>query len=130
MRRLLYAAAIFAVTGCMTDRTAATNPEPSPKLREALAGRTAGPPTSCINLRDIRSSRIIDESAIIYEMSSRLWYVNMPDGGCPGLHPNRALVSRTPSTSLCRGDIVRIIDPPSPMTFGACGLGKFVPYTK
>ena len=127
--RLVLAAALFAATGCMTDR-AATTAEPSPKLREALAGRTAGPPTACISLRDIRATRIIDETAIIYEMSGRRWYVNMPAGGCPGLRPNRALVSRTPSTSLCSGDIVRIIDPPTPMEFGACGLGKFTPYTR
>lgn len=130
MRLLLSIAAALLATGCMTDRTATAAPEPSPKVLEALAGRTAGKPTSCINLRDIQSTRIVDETAIIYKMTGQRWYVNMPAGGCPGLRPNRALVSRTPSTSLCSGDIVRIIDPPSPMEFGACGLGRFTPYTR
>jgi len=120
------------MTGCMTGgaHTAAAPPAPSPALVKALAGRTPGAPVSCISLTDIRSSRIIDTRTIIYEAGSRRWYVNQPPGGCAGLAPSRALVTSTTTTSLCRGDIIRVIDPPNPMTFGSCGLGEFVPYTK
>jgi len=114
----------------MDREPATTSTELSPALASALVGRKAGAPTSCINLRDIRSTRIVDTSAIIYETSASRWYVNRPPSGCPGLRPERALVSRTPSTSLCSGDIVRIIDPPSPIEYGACGLGQFVPYSR
>ena len=130
MRLPLILASLAAIaTGCMTSAATKTT-EPSQALAKALAGRQPGKPTSCINLREIRSTRIIDETAIIYETSSRRWYVNRPAGGCPGLRSDRAIVSRTPSTSLCSGDIIRIIDPPTPMEFGSCGLSEFVPYTK
>jgi len=99
-------------------------------LSKALAGRTAGKPISCVHLREVRSTRIIDGTAIIYELRSRRWLVNMPAGGCSSLRSDRVLVTRTPSGDLCRGDIVRVIDTPGPMEFGSCGLGDFVPYTR
>ena len=100
------------------------------KLAKALAGRTAGKPTSCVHLRNVRSTRIVDESAIVYELSSRNWLVNFPAGGCSALRADRVMVTRTPSDDLCRGDIVRIIDPPAPIEYGSCGLGDFVPYAR
>jgi hypothetical protein len=127
--RLPYFAALVAIP-LMTAGAWAKPAEPSAILAKALAGRTPGKPTSCINLRDIRSTRIIDSRTIIYEAGSRRLYVNHPPGGCPGLNPSRALVSRTTTTSLCSGDIIQVIDPPSSMNFGSCGLGEFTPYTK
>lgn len=102
----------------------------TPKMSKALAGRTAGKPVSCVQLRDIRSSRIIDASGIIYELNSKRWLVNFPAGGCSALRPERVLVTTTPTGELCRGDIARLIDPPTPIEYGSCGLGDFVPYTR
>lgn len=103
----------------------------SAKAIKQLAGRTAGEPVSCIQLTRVRSSEIVDETAIIYKESSRRWYVNQPDGGrCPMLEPRRILITRTPSGQLCGNDLITIAEAGSPITFGACGLGKFVPYTR
>jgi hypothetical protein len=105
-------------------------PPPTPKLDKLLAGRVAERPRSCISLRPSLRSRIVD-NAIVYEESQRLWYVNRPDGGrCTSLRPNRTIVTRTSTSQLCRGDIVRVIDPPGPIEYGACGLDDFVPYRK
>jgi hypothetical protein len=101
----------------------------TPKVAEALAGRTAGKPLSCVRLRDVRSTQIVDESAIIYKLNNKRWLVNFPSGGCASLRPDRVLVTSTPSASLCRGDIARVIDPPAPIEYGSCGLSDFVPYT-
>lgn len=133
MRLHLFAAMLAAIlaTSCMTgSEPTRESAQLSPALAKELAGRTPGPPTSCIRLHEIRSSRIVDETAIIYETSAQRWYVNRPPGGCPGLNPSRTLVTRTSTNSLCSGDIVRIIDPPGPIEYGSCGLGQFVPYTK
>lgn len=103
----------------------------SPKALKELAGRTAGAPQSCVQLRRIRSTVIVDETAVIYKESPRLWYVNQPDGGrCSLLRPNRVLITRTTTSQLCGNDLVTIAEQVSPITYGACGLGKFVPYTK
>ena len=124
----LAAAALIAGFAAAAPAQTPDTPTLSPKAAEALVGRTAGKPQSCVRLRDVRSTEIVDETAIIYKMSKKHWLVNMPEGGCPGLRKDRVLVTVTPSTNLCRGDIARIIDPPTPIEFGSCGLGNFVPY--
>ena len=103
----------------------------SPKLAKALEGRVAGAPVSCVNLQRMRSSQIVDETAVIYEESRSRWYVNFPEGGnCPGLTRDRAIATRTPSNQLCRNDLIRVFDPVTPIQYGSCALGAFVPYTK
>lgn len=103
----------------------------SDKAKGELAGRTAGDPLSCVPIRNLRSTRIVDESAIIYKVSSRLWYVNQPDRGhCALLRPNRVIVTRTQSSQLCTNDLVMIAEQNAPVTYGACGLGSFIPYTR
>lgn len=103
----------------------------SAKAVKQLAGRTAGDPVSCIQLTRIRSSEIVDATAVIYKESARRWYVNQPDGGrCNGLDPRRILITRTPSSQLCGNDLITIAEADSPITYGACGLGKFTPYTR
>jgi len=132
MRLLAFAAALCAAgTAVAASRGSdAAAPALSAKATAALAGRTAGKPQSCVRLRDVRSTEIVDETAIIYKLDRRRWLVNVPEGGCPSLRPDRTLVTVTPSTNLCRGDIARVIDPPTPIEYGSCGLGNFVPYTR
>ena len=103
----------------------------SEKAQKVLAGHTAGKPVRCIQLNRIGPTTIVDETAIIYKQSSRLWYVNQPDDGrCSLLKPRRMLITSTPTSQLCGNDMVTIADPSSPITYGSCGLGRFVPYTK
>jgi len=113
---------------------AADRPEPplSAKAAKLLEGRMAGKPVNCLSLPRVSSSTIVDQTAIIYKVSNRLWYVNRPDGGsCPALQPQRTLVTHLTMSELCDLDIVRVVDMQGPaMEYGSCGLGKFVPYTK
>lgn len=103
----------------------------SDKAQEALKGYEPVGATSCIPLRQINSSRIVDETAIIYRFSSRKLYVNQPEGGrCTALRQDRALVTRLQTGNLCDVDIVRVIDPSSRMEYGFCPLGKFTEYRR
>ena len=103
----------------------------SAKAVKELAGRTAGEPVSCLQVARIRSSQIVDATAIIYKESSRRWYVNQPDEGrCAMLNPNRIIITRTSTGQFCVNDIITIAEAGSPITYGACGLGKFVPYSR
>jgi len=99
-----------------------------PSLDKVLAGRTAGKPTSCIQQNFIDSSDTFD-GAILYRMKSGPDYLNRPDQ-CSQLRPGRGLVSRTPTTSICRGDIIQVVDFASHFNYGACGLGDFIPYPR
>jgi hypothetical protein len=126
---LLPALALLAATPLLAY---SDTPAPlSPKALDELAGRTAGKPVDCVQLNRIGSTRIVDATAIIYKQSSRLWYVNQPNGGdCALLRPDRTLITRSTTNRLCGNDMVMIAEPTTGVTYGACGLGRFVPYTK
>jgi uncharacterized protein DUF6491 len=100
------------------------------RLAEALAGRTPGPPVSCVSQRGLGSNRAIGDQAILFEATGDTVYVNRPAGGCPGLGFGRTLVIRTTISQLCRGDIVTVLDPVSGTEYGGCGLGDFIPYRR
>jgi hypothetical protein len=97
-------------------------------LDSALAGRTPGKAASCIQQNFIDDSEIFD-GAILYRMKTGPDYLNRPPQ-CTQLRPNRGLVSRTPGTSICSGDIVQVVDFASHFNYGSCGLGEFVPYPR
>ncbi len=100
------------------------------ELAKAIAGRTAGKPVDCINLRDIRSSKIIDGTAIVYEMNNGVKYVNRPRTGAETLDWTDVLVTETTLSQLCRIDTVRLYDTGIRSVTGWVGLGEFVPYPK
>ena len=111
------------------DRAAAVQARYDAKLAKAIEGRVAGEPVRCIDLRSIRSSTIIDKTAIIYEVGNKL-YVNRPAGGASSLGSDDVLVTRTSGSQLCDIDIVRLIDRTNHFPTGFVNLGKFVPYSK
>lgn len=100
------------------------------ELAKAIAGRTAGKPVDCIYLRDIRSSRIIDRTAIVYEMNNGLIYVNRPTNGASLLDWGTVMVTNTYSSQLCSIDTVKLYDTGFHMQTGWVGLGDFVPYPR
>jgi len=100
------------------------------ELAKAIAGRSAGAPVNCIFLRDIRSSRIIDRTAIVYEMNNGLIYVNRPKSGASSLDWNDVMVTDTHSSQLCSIDTVKLYDTGVRMPTGWVGLGDFVPYPR
>lgn len=121
-RRLLLALA-FATTTAATARAPDT-PE------AALAGRVAGKPTSCINQTQIDDSHLYPDGRILYRMRGGPDYLNAAGPGCATNAISPVMVSSTPSTQLCRGDILRIVDATSRMFYGSCGLADFVPYPR
>jgi hypothetical protein len=98
-------------------------------LAKAIAGRVAGTPVSCISQPTIRSSQVIDGTAIVYEVGGTL-YVNRPRIGAESLDSDDILVSRTTGSQLCSLDSIRLLDNASRIEQGFVSLGEFVPYTK
>lgn len=129
-------AALFLLAGLAAGCTASAETvdvshDTQAETAEALAGRTAGDPQACVEMRRIRSSRSLGDDAILFEGSTRdVVYLNRPEGGCTGLRMGRSIRMRTISSSLCRGDIVTPFDPMSGAEHGGCGLGDFVPYRR
>jgi hypothetical protein len=101
---------------------------PEAKLEKALEGRVAGEPVDCINIRDVRSSRIINDTAIVYDAGNTL-YVNRP-AGRESLDQWDVLVTKLHNSRLCSRDVVELYDPAARMQTGFVFLGEFVPYRK
>lgn len=129
---LAFSLAALAVACAPTDpmETADRAEADAMELADAIDGRVAGEPMSCVNQRDLLGNRSAGEGAVIFTGRGDLIYVNRPAAGCPELDSGRALITRTTSSRLCRGDIVSVVDTLSGTSFGACGLGDFVPYRR
>jgi hypothetical protein len=129
MRSLLFtlSAALFLAGAA---QAAAPRMEPEARLARALEGRVAGDPVDCLTLRSIRSSRIIDGTAILYEGAGGTLYVNRPRSGAESLDNWDTLVTDTRSSQLCSIDVVRLYDTSARMQTGFVSLGSFVPYRK
>ena len=136
MRKILALSLVALTAGCMADRPMEMSRESARGRPETLAAALgdrvqAGPPQDCVSERDLQGNRSVGEGAIIFSTrTSGLVYVNQPPAGCPEITSTRALRLRTPSTRVCRGDIVSVFDPVNGFDYGSCGLGDFVPYRR
>ena len=131
MRKLLPLIAgslLLAATGA-TAASAANPVDREAELSRALDGRVAGEPVDCIDLNRVHSTRIINDTAIIYD-AGRTLYVNRPRGGADSLDRWDTIVTRLHSRRLCSIDTVHMIDPSSRMLTGIVFLGEFVPYRR
>ena len=130
MRKTI-AAVLAAATVLSLSVSADARPKimPEAKLAKMLDGRVAGKPQDCIFLPSIRGSRIVDNTAIVYDAGRTLW-VNRPRSGAESLDDDDILVTRLHSSSLCSIDIVELHDRYGNFYSGFVGLGEFVPYRK
>jgi len=134
MKKLILIAAIALSAGCATasaEEVAEMEANSEAMLAAELRNfEQAGPPVSCVSQRDLGGNRSAGD-AIVFDGNTRsMRYVNRPAGGCPDINFGRALIIRTTSTQLCRGDIATVFDPVSRNEYGGCGLGDFTPYRR
>ena len=123
--------ALAAAAGAVAPAQA-VSPDPGKgerQLARSLEGRVAGEPVDCIDLHRIRSSRIINRTAILYDAGGTL-YVNRPRSGAESLKDWDIMVTRPFGSRLCRVDTVQMVSPGSHMLSGLVFLGDFVPYKR
>ena len=128
MRKLLPLISASLLLGAFAA-SAAEPVDREAELARALRGRVAGEPVDCIDLHRVRSSRIITDTAIIYDAGGVV-YVNRPRNGADELNQHDAMVTRLPSTRLCSVDVVRLVDQATQTMTGVVFLGDFVPYRR
>lgn len=127
MRKLLTLIAGSLLIGGVAQ---AKGPDREAELDRALRGRVAGEPVDCIDLHRVRSSRIINDTAIVYDAGSVV-YVNRPRNGADQLDRHDTMVNRLyGSNRLCSIDTVTMIEPVSGTFRGVVFLGEFVPYRR
>jgi hypothetical protein len=86
----------------------------------------------CIDTRQIRTTRIIDNRNVLFYMRDRTIYHNELPRACSGLRRGKAISYRTSLSKLCSIDTITVLDDyGAGMTQGpSCGLGKFRAITK
>lgn len=119
---ILIAAALIAAP-------AAARTDPQQQLDRLLAGRTAGQPVDCINLFPTTRSTTIERQTVVYEVAGTRYVARFAQG-CPELGDNRVIVTRTPSSQLCRGDIAQIVETTPAFPVGSCVFDGFIPYRR
>ena len=134
MRTILPLTAAAILAGC----TVGPPPAPVPldakqqaRLTQLIGGKVAGTPRSCLpNWRSHAMTAIDDMTLVFRESPGRVW-VQTPQNPCNlvSMGPY-ALVTRTPTGQLCRGDIAQVVDPMSGANVGSCVMGDFVPYVR
>ncbi len=133
MRILTCLIAASALASCSAGPQAAEyDAANAAKLQKTLAGKVAGKSQTCLpSYRSNDLIRVGDDVAVFRDGPNRV-YVSQLRGRCSGLgNPNNALVTKTVGTSsICSGDIARVVDLTMRMTVGSCAFGDFVPYTK
>jgi hypothetical protein len=94
-----------------------------------LAGRAAGAPQRCVDIRQAEGLHISDtnRSFLIYGSGRTIWANNL--GECR-FGSDDILITQPFGSSHCRGDIVRSFDRLSHIPGPACVLSDFVPYTR
>lgn len=130
MRALLTATslALLALPGA-----AMAGDKPYPKgeaqLAKMLEGRVAGKPVKCLTSSNIQNSTVIDKTAIVYRLGSKL-YVNRPRSGASSLNDDDILVTRLYGTQLCNIDKIDLVDRGTRSWSGFVVLDDFVPYER
>ncbi len=127
---LLAAVALASCTATPQEiaRTDAAEAEQAGKLEKRLAGLVPGKPQSCVPYSQIRGSNSYGQT-ILYQHGTRQFYRNDTSPGCR-IGFNDIMVTQTPISQLCRGDIVTLVDRNTGFPTGSCALGDFVPYRR
>lgn len=100
--------------------------------KEPAPVRAVGKPVNCVQLTQIRSTKVVDNSTIDFKMAGGKTYRNSLPYSCPGLKSEDRFSYKTSLSQLCNVDIVRVLhDYGGRLQEGAGrGLGKFQPVEK
>jgi hypothetical protein len=103
---------------------AATDSRPVPKP----AAHPIGAPVSCVQLSQIRETKIRDDWTIDFiGDGDRVWR-NALTSRCSGLRAENGITYETSLSQLCNTDIVYVLETAGGLHRGpSCGLGQFVP---
>ena len=130
MKKIVALLLIASTTGCMEQEPLEMTADAQTELMQQIGDRVAGAPQACVSQRELRGNKSVGNAIVFQGATASTVYINRPADGCDGLNWNRALVTRTTSTQLCRGDIATVIDTATGTYHGSCALGDFTAYRR
>jgi hypothetical protein len=86
-----------------------------------------GDAVSCVQLRNIQSTRVHGDSVIDFHMNGGKVYRNTLPNSCPSLGFEERFLYKTSLSQLCSVDIITVLQSPGLSQGASCGLGKFQP---
>ena len=96
--------------------------------QEVPAATPIGKPVDCVRIRDIRSTRVRNDSTIDFVMNGGKVYRNDLGGvSCPRLGFEKRFAYRTTIGQLCSVDTITVLQEPRLSAGPTCGLGSFQP---
>lgn len=122
LKKTLFASLVWAA-GCAT-----TYAEPVNERAAAIldAHERTGEATNCLNVRQISSIDAVDEKTLLIKSGVNDYYVSELSGRCNGATRNSTRFEYSTSiSSLCRNDILRVVDNGGGFLTGSCGVGSF-----
>jgi len=132
MRALAGLAVATALASCTTvPEPYRQDPRAQQELAQLLAGKTAGPPVSCLPSYNANDMRVIDGRNVAFRLGSRQVYLMQLTPGCHllGNGGYALLTKQFGGMGMCQGDIAQVIDTTARMTVGSCGIERIIPYT-
>jgi hypothetical protein len=121
--RTLFAAPIAALT-------LLTLPGAAPQRNAVPEATPAGKPIDCVSLRNIRETKVRDDSTIDFVMRGGKVYRNDLRGiGCPRLGFEKRFLYKTTLSQICSVDTITVLQDPGLSQGATCGLGEFQPVT-
>lgn len=101
------------------------------RVAQLLSGKVAGAPESCLPNWQAREMTVISDTMIIFRASPGRVWVQTPQNACNLLSAGPyALLTRSSTGALCRGDIAQVVDTMSHTNVGSCVMGDFVPFVR
>ena len=127
MRTLIFiSVAALAVASC----TRPVAPAGKDSFAQELAGRTAGPPQSCINSQQSVNLSVVDSQTLAYHDGPTIWVTNL-GAPCPGIATlSTVIVEPKLGGQYCRGDHVRGLEQGAIIPGATCFIGEWVPYRR
>lgn len=118
---------ISAMAVILTACATGSGYEMSEEVAATLAGfERTGETDTCLPLRSIDQIKPLDDRNLLIEMRNGDFYLNEPSSRCGGARDIGTYIEyRTTLSSLCRNEIIRIVDNSTGFTVGSCGLGEF-----
>jgi len=121
-----------AGSGAFLPANAGDAPKMTDKAAERLKDFTrTGETLDCLNTRQIRSMKALDERHFLIEASGGKYYLNVAQNRCSGADGRfNYLKYEVSGSSLCRLDRIEVVARGSDMPVGFCTLGDYELLTK
>ena len=140
MRSMTWVAAVTALAlapglaGCAQTpqqqlATQEANAAAATALAKDLAGLTPDRSSSCMPRYPTTQVKAYGPT-IVYTVSRGLKFRSDTAGGCERVGRGDILITRSPQSQLCQGDIATTVDSASRTFSGSCSFGPFIRYTK